>query len=44
VLKIKDGDLAKNIETAEWGYKLISGVGNMDGKPHILSQSLIWVF
>ena len=32
VLKIKDGDVAKNIETAEWGYKLISNAGNIDGK------------
>ncbi len=37
VLKMKDGDVAKNIETAEWGYRLISGVGN-DGKPWTKKQ------
>ena len=38
VLKIKDGDVQKNIETAEWGYRLISNVGNIDGKPWTKKQ------
>ncbi|KKL73462.1 hypothetical protein LCGC14_2074690 [marine sediment metagenome] len=37
-LKIKDGDVAKNIETAEWGYRLISNVKNYDGKPWTKKQ------
>ena len=36
-LKMKDGDVQENIKTAEWGYRLISGVGN-DGKPWTKKQ------
>ena len=35
---MKDGDVEKNIETAEQGYRLISKVGNLDGKPWTKKQ------